>query len=140
MTVRELVEAQAAARPDSTYFIAAETGETLTFRELAEGNRRIAGMLARHGLKPGAHVSVVMPNGLATLRILLGAMASGYCVNPVNLAVAAGADALRARPFRLRAWCSSSPEWAQRVRDARAGHRPRDRGASWPIRMPRACG
>ena len=37
------------------------------------------------GLAPGAHVSLVMPNGVATIRILLGAMSGGYVVNPVNL-------------------------------------------------------
>ena len=33
-TVAALVEAQAAERPDAVYFIAAETGHTLTFRGL----------------------------------------------------------------------------------------------------------
>ena len=84
-TVRALVDAQAAARPGDTYFIATETGRTLTFVELQHSCRRVAAYLARHGLQPGAHVSLVMPNGLATLRILLGAMYGGYCVNPVNL-------------------------------------------------------
>jgi len=115
-TVRALIEAQASARPDATYFIAAETARTLTFRELREGNRRIAGLLARHGVKPGAHVSVVMPNGIATLRILLGAMASGYCVNPVNLL---------SQPEQMRyvldhsdcAAVFTSPEWTRKVRE-----------------------
>src|SRR4051812_42852895 len=115
-TVRSLIEAQAAARPDSTYFIAADTGRKLTFGELHEGNRRIAGLLARHGMKPGANISVVMPNGIATLRILLGAMASGYCVNPVNLL---------SQPEQMRyvldhsdcAIVFTSPEWTARVRE-----------------------
>jgi long-chain acyl-CoA synthetase len=115
-TVRSLIEAQAAARPDSVYFISVDTGTTLTYRELHEGNRRIAGLLARHGVKPGAHVSIVMPNGIATLRILLGAMASGYCVNPVNLL---------AQPEQMRyvlehsdcAVVFTSPEWTAKVRE-----------------------
>ena len=85
VTVTELVDAQAAARPGSTYFIATETGRTLTFGELRESCARVAGYLAGRGLGPGAHVALVMPNGLATLRILLGAMWGGYCVTPVNL-------------------------------------------------------
>ena len=76
-TVSALIEAQAAVRPDATYFIATGTGRTLTFAELGDSCARVAGLLARHGLAPGAHVSLVMPNGFATLRILLGAMASG---------------------------------------------------------------
>jgi long-chain acyl-CoA synthetase len=84
-TVAALVAAQAGARPGATYFIASETGCTLTFGELARSCEGVAAYLASRGLGPGAHVSLVMPNGLATLRILLGAMSGGYVVNPVNL-------------------------------------------------------
>jgi acyl-CoA synthetase (AMP-forming)/AMP-acid ligase II len=113
-TVRELVDAQAAARPDATYFVAADTGHTLAFGAVRDGSRRIAGVLARRGLAPGAHVSLVMPNGIATLRLLLGAMASGYCVNPVNLV---------SQPEQMRYVLDhsdsrlvfTSPEWTQKV-------------------------
>jgi acyl-CoA synthetase (AMP-forming)/AMP-acid ligase II len=113
-TVRELVDAQAAARPDATYFVAADTGHTLAFGAVRDGSRRIAGVLARRGLAPGAHVSLVMPNGIATLRILLGAMASGYCVNPVNLI---------SQPEQMRYVLDhsdsrlvfTSPEWTEKV-------------------------
>jgi acyl-CoA synthetase (AMP-forming)/AMP-acid ligase II len=113
-TVRELVDAQAAARPDATYFVAADTGHTLAFGAVRDGSRRIAGVLARRGLAPGAHVSLVMPNGIATLRILLGAMASGYCVNPVNLV---------SQPEQMRYVLDhsdsrlvfTSPEWTEKV-------------------------
>jgi acyl-CoA synthetase (AMP-forming)/AMP-acid ligase II len=84
-TVAQLVDAQAAARPDAVYFLATETGRTLTFAELAASSRRIAALLGRIAGPPGTHVSIVMPNGLATLRLLVAAMAGGYCVNPVNL-------------------------------------------------------
>ena len=84
-TVTALIEAQAAQRPESPYFIATETGRGLTYGQLLASSRRIAAYLERQGLGPGAHISLVMPNGLATLRILLGAMYGGYCVNPVNL-------------------------------------------------------
>jgi acyl-CoA synthetase (AMP-forming)/AMP-acid ligase II len=114
-TVRDLVEFQARARPGATYFIAAETGRTLTFGELRESCERVSRFLADRGLAPGAHVSLVMPNGLATLRILLGAMAGGYCVNPVNLL---------SQPEQMRyvlehsdcALVFASPEWAEKVR------------------------
>jgi acyl-CoA synthetase (AMP-forming)/AMP-acid ligase II len=113
-TVRELVDAQAAARPDATYFVAADTGHTLAFGAVRDGSRRIAGVLARRGLAPGAHVSLVMPNGIATLRLLLGAMASGYCVNPVNLV---------SQPEQMRYVLDhsdsrlvfTSPEWTEKV-------------------------
>jgi len=84
-TVSRLVEAQAQARPEATYFIAAETGCSLTFGEVAGSCARVRAFLEGKGLAPGTHVSLVMPNGIATIRILLGAMSGGYVVNPVNL-------------------------------------------------------
>lgn len=115
-TVAGLIEAQAAARPGATYFVAAETGRTLTFGELLDSSHGIAAFLADRGLAPGAHVSVVMPNGLATLRILLGAMAGGYVVNPVNLL---------SQPEQMRyvldhsdcALVFASSDWAPKVRE-----------------------
>ena len=119
-TVADLIEARAGERPGDLYFIATQTGRTLRFGELREASRRVARLLAREGLAPGAHVSVVMPNGLATLRLLLGAMAGGFCVNPVNLL---------AQPEQMRyvldhsacALVFASPEWAPRVRELVAG-------------------
>jgi acyl-CoA synthetase (AMP-forming)/AMP-acid ligase II len=84
-TVRALIDARSSAQPEATYFVATETGRSLTFGELRSSCEGICGFLAEKGLRPGAHVSLVMPNGIATLRILLGAMYGGYCVNPVNL-------------------------------------------------------
>ena len=115
-TVAALIESQAAERPDATYFIATETRRTLTFGGLLDSSERIAAFLARQGLEPGAHISLVMPNGLATLRILLGAMAGGYVVNPINLL---------AQPDQMRyvldhsdcALVLTSPEWAPKVRE-----------------------
>ena len=113
-TVRALIDARAAERPEAPYFIATETGRTLTFGALLASCRSVSGHLAGLGLEPGAHVSLVMPNGLATLRILLGAMYGGYCVNPVNLL---------SQPEQMRyvlehsdcALVFASPEWSAKV-------------------------
>jgi len=114
-TVRALVDSQAELRPDATYFIASETGRSLTFGELRSSCRRVAAFLARHGLQPGAHVSLVMPNGLATLRILLGAMYGGYCVNPVNLL--SGPEAMRyVLDHSDCALVFAAPDWVAKVR------------------------
>ena len=115
-TVGELIAARAKDRPGATYFLATETGRTLTFAELEASSRRVAALLGRLAGPAGAHVSLVMPNGLATLRILLGAMAGGYCVNPVNLL---------SQPEQMRYvidHCDSrvvfaSPEWAPKLAD-----------------------
>ncbi len=119
-TVADLIEHQADVRPEATYLVATGTRRTLSFGELRSAARRVPALLAREGLASGAHVSVVMPNGLATLRLLLGAMAGGYCVNPVNLL---------AQPEQMRyvldhsecALVFASPEWAPRVRELVAG-------------------
>ena len=119
-TVRELVDRQAGERPGATYFVATETGCSLTYGELGASCRRIAAYLARHGVQPGAHVSLVMPNGLATLRILLGAMYGGYCVNPVNLL--SGPEPMRyVLDHSDCALVFASPEWAAKVREMVAG-------------------
>ena len=85
-TVRALIDTRAATHRDSYYFIGTEeVANRVTFGELRDSCTGICAFLTAMGLRPGAHVSLVMPNGVATLRILLGAMYGGYCVNPVNL-------------------------------------------------------
>lgn len=84
-TVHALIEQQARQRPHAVYARATETERHLSYGDLAIGCRRVAAVLQGHGMQPGDTVSVVMPNGLQTLRLLLGAMHGGFCVNPVNL-------------------------------------------------------
>jgi long-chain acyl-CoA synthetase len=118
-TVGALVRAQAAERAGATYLVT-EGGQTLTFGELSASCRRIAALIGRSAGPPGKHVSLVMPNGPATLRILLGAMAGGYCVNPVNLL---------SQPEQMRyvidhsdaSLVFASPEWAPKVRELVGG-------------------
>src|SRR5690349_17127730 len=84
-TVRALIERQASERPDAIYAVAAERDVALRFGELARDCRRVGALLHSHGVRHGDTVSLVMPNGLQTLRLLLGAMHAGCSVNPVNL-------------------------------------------------------
>lgn len=120
MTVRELIERQARLQPQAVYACATESDSQLTYFELAQSCRRVAALLRSRGSSPGDVVSVVMPNGLQTLRLLLGAMHGGWCVNPVNLL---------SQPEQMRYVLSHSdckvvivaPEWEQRVRNCLAG-------------------
>lgn len=113
--VHSIVEARASQTPEATYAISLVDGETLRFGELAESCRRIAALMAAHGLQPGDTISLVMPNGLQTLRVLLGAMYAGLIVNPVNLL---------SQPEQMgyvlgHSDCRLvvvSPEWEERVR------------------------
>ena len=84
-TLAGLIAAQAAARPGAVFACDTESAASLSFGELESGCRSLAAWLAARGVGPGDTVSLVMPNGLMTLRLLLGAMVAGVCVNPVNL-------------------------------------------------------
>ncbi|HEY5581537.1 MAG TPA: AMP-binding protein [Rhodoferax sp.] len=84
-TVHALIEHNAQQRPDAVYVIDAEAHQQLSFGELARSCRRVNALFRSHGLAPGDTVSLIMPNGLMTLQLLLGAMQGGWCVNPINL-------------------------------------------------------
>jgi acyl-CoA synthetase (AMP-forming)/AMP-acid ligase II len=119
-TVHALVEQQAAQRPDAVYACATESDRRISYGGLARGCRRVAALLHSRGMQPGDTLSLVMPNGLQTLRLLLGAMHGGFCVNPVNLLsqpeqmrhVLAHSD--------CRAVCVA-PDWEARVREMLQG-------------------
>ena len=84
-TVRALIERQVRERPDAIYALETEGPQQITFAALAHSCQQVAVLLRAHGALPGETVSLVMPNGLTTLQLLLGAMHGGWCVNPVNL-------------------------------------------------------
>ena len=84
-SVFDLVEHGATAWPGAIYALDAEGRQALTYARLARGCRQVQARLRALCSEPGDTVSLVMPNGLATLQWLLGAMHGGWCVNPVNL-------------------------------------------------------
>jgi acyl-CoA synthetase (AMP-forming)/AMP-acid ligase II len=126
-TIRELVDRHAAERAASIYALPADEGQLpIRFADLQHSCRRIGALLGVHGVQPGDTVSLVMPNGLMTLRLLLGAMYGGRCVNPVNLL---------SQPEQMRYVLDHSgcklvfvaPEWEARVRQIVSGlQRPVD--------------
>jgi len=125
-TVAALVDARADDRGEATYLVSTETGRTLGFAALRSSCRRIGALLDRHGVGRGENVAIVMPNGSATVRLLLGAMYSGRAVVPVNLL---------SQPEQMRyvldhAGCRlifASPDWAPRLRETLAGSDPAPR-------------
>ncbi len=84
-TIRAHVDHQADLRPDATYLIAPETGRRMSFGELQAASRRLAAWLRSQGIRPGAKVALLMPNGYQTCRLFIGAMYGGYCITPLNL-------------------------------------------------------
>ncbi len=120
MTVRDLILAQVHARPDAVYALATEGSSRLTYARLAQACGGVATQLQRHGVGPGDTVSLVMPNGCVTLEVLLGAMAAGCTVNPVNLLSQAEqmAYVLEHSDCKL---VFTAPEWTARVRELLTG-------------------
>lgn len=114
-TVYDLIGQQAKRQPLAVFAVSTQDDRRISYDELAHGCRAVAALLSSHGARPGDTVSVVMPNGLQTLRVLLGAMYSGLCVNPVNLL---------SQPEQMRYVLAHSdcrvvcvaPEWEGRVR------------------------
>ncbi len=119
-TVGFLVDAGAARWPDAVYALDGEGQRSISFGQLALSCDQVARLLRAHGSQPGDTVSLVMPNGLMTLQLLLGAMAGGWCVNPVNLL---------SQPEQMRyvlghSDCDivfASPQWEPVVRPMLAG-------------------
>ncbi|HYP85558.1 AMP-binding protein [Variovorax sp.] len=114
-TVHALVERQAALRPDAVYAVSSDGAAAIGFGTLRARCREVCALLQADGVEPGDTVSLVMPNGLQTLLLLLGAMYGGRCVNPVNLL---------SQPEQMRYVLEHSdckavyvaPEWEERVR------------------------
>ena len=114
-TVRALVERQVRERPNAVYALETEGPQQITFAALAHSCQQVAALLRVHGAAPGETVSLVMPNGLTTLQLLLGAMHGGWCVNPVNLL----SSEEQMGYVLTHSDCTvviASPEWADTVR------------------------
>jgi long-chain acyl-CoA synthetase len=73
---------QQSGRP---FLIAPERGRTYTYGDLDRQARRIGGMLAARGIRPGETVGMLLHNGWQTAAIFLGTMATGYVCAPLNL-------------------------------------------------------
>ncbi|WP_342222121.1 AMP-binding protein, partial [Nocardia farcinica] len=71
----------AAADPDRTALV---TGDTVvSFGALADHSRRIAALLAAHGVRPGDAVAVCAARGAALVAALYGVLAAGAAYVPV---------------------------------------------------------
>lgn len=114
-TVHALVERAAKAHPEAVYAVSTETAKAITFAELAHDCRQVGAWLRGHGVVAGDTISLVMPNGLQTVRLLLGAMHAGVCVNPVNL-ISQGEAMRYVLDHADGKLVVAAPEWQERVR------------------------
>ena len=114
-TVRELVERAATAHPYAVYAVSTASAATITYAQLAADCRRVGAWLQARGVSSGDTISLVMANGLQTLRLLLGAMHAGVCVNPVNL-LSQGEAMRYVLDHADGRLVVVAPEWEERVR------------------------
>jgi sulfoacetate-CoA ligase len=84
-TLRDVVDAHAAARPDAPFLFAPEPDATIAYGALRERCVAFASLLASRGVAPGEVVSFMLPNGVAAASVFLGAMYAGRIVSPVSL-------------------------------------------------------
>ena len=119
-TLHELIALQAAKQPEALFALQIEGEQNIRYEQLHTSGAAVAALLRAAGSVPGDVVSVVMPNGLNTLRLLLGAMAGGWCVNPVNLLSQPEQMRHVLEHSDCRVVCVSS-EWQDAVRGLLAG-------------------
>jgi acyl-CoA synthetase (AMP-forming)/AMP-acid ligase II len=83
-TVRACIEHHASASPENVFLIAADSDQSLNFRQLQSAVDGVGAELDRLGLTQGAKVAFLLNNGYWTLRLFLGVMANNRVVVPFN--------------------------------------------------------
>ena len=84
-TLSHYINDWAEKTPERTFFISTDTGDELSFLQLQQHCQSLASQFVQLGYQPGDKVSVFMPNCQTTAVMLLGVMAAGLVVNPINL-------------------------------------------------------
>ena len=74
----------AAEQPDKPAIIMSGDGSTVTYRELEDRSRALAGQLGAHGLGPGDHIAILMENRPDFLVAAFAAQRGGLFYTPVN--------------------------------------------------------
>jgi acyl-CoA synthetase (AMP-forming)/AMP-acid ligase II len=71
-------------RGDAPAVVMAESGETVTFRELDDRSRRFAAVLRSAGLGAGDHLAILLENHPRYFEAYWGAQRSGLYTTPIN--------------------------------------------------------
>ncbi|EAQ00583.1 acyl-CoA synthase [Janibacter sp. HTCC2649] len=69
---------------DKPAYVLADTGESLSYRELEESSNRVAHLFRNLGLRRGDHVAILMENRLDAFPIYWAAQRTGLYYTPVN--------------------------------------------------------
>ena len=89
-TVRSWLDAR--AETDDAAFVFCESGETLTWAELRDSARGLAGYLTSLDIAKGESIAIMHPNGKTGIIALYAALYGGFRATMINLA--AGPDAI----------------------------------------------
>ena len=76
--------------PDKPAYIMADTGETVTYRQLDDRSNQVAQMLRAHGLKAGDHIAIILENHPRFFELCWGAQRAGIIYTAVSTRLTAG--------------------------------------------------
>ena len=84
-TLLQVLESRALSSPSATHAVVLGDGppETLTYAQLEDGARRVAGALVRAGVPGGATVALMLPTSSAYLHCFLGVLLAGAIPVPI---------------------------------------------------------
>jgi acyl-CoA synthetase (AMP-forming)/AMP-acid ligase II len=85
LSVRDVIDQRAAAKPNRVYLIDPASRQTLTYRDVRLSARAFAARLAAQGVRPGDTVAYAMENGADAARVILGCLYGGYVATAINL-------------------------------------------------------
>ena len=108
VSVAEYVLGPARQRGDRVALLDAESGERLTYRELAEGAEAAAAGLARLGVRPGDVVGLMSHNQPRYALAVFAVLAAGATVAPVNPTLTVGELAKQLTIARARVLLTAS--------------------------------
>jgi long-chain acyl-CoA synthetase len=83
MKLTDVLEATAARSPERPAFSDLQSGQTLTYGEVAAQVEAVATFLRAQGVTPGQRIGFVAPNGIGCVVASFAALAAGACVVPV---------------------------------------------------------
>ena len=70
--------------PDKPAYVMADTGATLTYRQLDEASNRFAHLLRKRGIHKGDHISLLLENRLEFFTVCWGAQRSGVIFTAIS--------------------------------------------------------
>ena len=84
MTLDDLLRELASSQPEKAAVVLAESGESISYSELEQRSREVAGFLYRSGLRSGDSIAIYMENNLRFIEICWAALRSGLYFTAVN--------------------------------------------------------